>query len=152
MSAIGHKKLKSKKNNNIFFIVFNTLKFDLTIAFLIAIIILISCPLASAVETPNNDNFVNIETGGVDSGDFSDISRVQGKVTVIYKGPAPDAEDDVDNKNNIASASGSSVVETKKNGNPANIEADSMDYDNVRDVYHARGKEYNLQRRRSLCR
>ena len=35
--------------------------------------------------------------------DFSDISSVQGKVTVIYKGPAPDAQDvELDNKNNIA--------------------------------------------------
>jgi LPS-assembly protein len=127
MNAICHKKL-------------NILNLDLTIAFLIAIIIFISCPGASASETKNNDNPVNIKADSMSGDDFSDIAHVQGKVTVIYKGPAPDAEDTkVDNKNNI-SAPGASTVETKNNGNPANIEADSMDYDNVRDVYHARGK------------
>jgi LPS-assembly protein len=127
MNAIGHKKL-------------NILNLDLTIAFLIAIIIFISCFGASASETKNNDNPVNIKADSMNGDDFSDIAHVQGKVTVIYKGPAPDAEDtEVDNKNNI-SAPGASTVETKNNGNPANIEADSMDYDNVRDVYHARGK------------
>jgi len=128
MNAIGHKKL-------------NILNLDLTIAFLIAIIIFISCPGASASETKNNDNPVNIKADSMNGDDFSDVSRVQGKMTVIYKGPAPDAEDTgLDNKNNIAAASGASAVETKNNGNPANIEADSMDYDNVRDVYHAQGK------------
>ena len=127
MNAIGHKKL-------------NILNLDLTIAFLIAIIIFISYSGASASETKNNDNPVNIKADSMNGDDFSDIAHVQGKVTVIYKGPAPDAEDTkVDNKNNI-SAPGALAVETKNNGNPANIEADSMDYDNVRDVYHARGK------------
>jgi len=128
MNAIGHKKL-------------NILNLDLTITFLIAIIIFISCPGASAFETKNNDNPVNIKADSMNGDDLSDVSRVQGKVTVIYKGPAPDAEDiGVNNKNNIAAAPGASAVETKNNGNPANIEADSMDYDNVRDVYHAQGK------------
>ena len=76
MSVIGHKKLKSGKNNNTFF---NILNLDLTIAFLMAIIIFIFCP-------------------------------------------------------------GAFASEPKKNGNPANIEADSIDYDNVSDVYHAEGK------------
>ena len=128
MNAIGHKKL-------------NILNLDLTIAFLIAIIIFISCPGASASETKNNDNPVNIKADSMNGDDLSDVSRVQGKVTVIYKGPAPDAENTgVDNKNNIAAAPGASAVEIKNNGNPANIEADSMAYDNVRDVYHAQGK------------
>ena len=128
MNVIGHKKL-------------NILNLDLTITFLIAIIIFISCPEVSASETKNNDNPVNIKADSMNGDDFSDVSRVQGKVTVIYKGPAPDAENTgVDNKNNIAAVPGASAVETKNNGNPANIEADSMDYDNVRDVYHAQGK------------
>ena len=128
MNAIGHKKL-------------NILNLDLTIAFLITIIIFISCPGASASETKNNDNPVNIKADSMNGDDLSDVSRVQGKITLIYKGPAPDAEDTGgDNKNNIAAAPGASAVETKNNGNPANIEADSMDYDNVRDVYHAQGK------------
>jgi LPS-assembly protein len=128
MNAICHKKL-------------NILNLDLTIAFLMAIIIFISCPGAYASETKNNDNPVNIKADSMNGDNFSDVSRVQGKMTVIYEGPAPDAEDtEVDNKNNIVTAQGASVVETKNNGNPANIEADSMDYDNVSDVYHAQGK------------
>ncbi|MCX5849599.1 MAG: LPS assembly protein LptD [Deltaproteobacteria bacterium] len=108
---------------------------------MIAILIFISCPGASAVETQNNENSVNIETGSMDGGYFPDISRVQGKVTVIYKGPAPDAEDiKLDNKNNITATPEASAAETQNNGNPVNIEADSMDYDNSRDVYHAKGK------------
>jgi len=128
MNAICHKKL-------------NILNLDLTIAFLMAIIIFISCPGAYASETKNNDNPVNIKADSMNGDNFSDVSRVQGKMTVIYEGPAPDAEDtEVDNKNNIVTAQGAYVVETKNNGNPANIEADSMDYDNVSDVYHAQGK------------
>jgi LPS-assembly protein len=135
MGAIGHKIIKSE-NNNMFFI----LRFDLTIAFLIAIVIFISCPGAFAAETVNNDNPVNIGTDNTNSDDVSDEYHVQGKVTVIYKGSAPDADDaEVDHKKNIA-APGSAAAENKNNGNPANIEADSMDYDNVRDVYHAQGK------------
>jgi len=137
MNAIGHEKLKAGKKNNIFSI----LNLDLTIAFLIAIIIFISCPGAFAVEPKNNYNPVNIKADSMNDDNFSDLAHVQGKATVIYKGPAPDAEDtEVDNKYNIASAPGASAVETKNNGNPANIEADSMDYDNVSDVYHAQGK------------
>ena len=38
------------------------------------------------------------------------------------------------------SCPGAFASEPKNNDNPANIEADSMDYDNVSDVYHAQGK------------
>jgi LPS-assembly protein len=128
MNAIGHKKL-------------NILNLNLIIVFLIAVIIFISSPGSSASETKNNDNPDNIKTDSMNGDDFPDIAHVQGKVTVIYKGPALDAEDtEIGNRNNLASAPGASAVETKNNDNPVNVEADSMDYDNVRDVYHAQGK------------
>ncbi len=138
MIAIRQKEINSKRNNNIFFILLNILKVDLTIAFLIAIIILISCPLASAVESTNNENLVKIKADGVNKDSFREVLHTQGGMTLIY---SDDALDEVDMElNNIAPLQGASVSETKKNGNPANIEADSMDYDNVRDVYHAQGK------------
>jgi LPS-assembly protein len=141
MIAIGHKKFKSKKNNNMLFVVCNILKIDLTIAFLIAIMILIFCPSASAVENPDNENLAKIKVDDVNKDSFQEVHRTQGKVVLIYNEDALDEDDmELNNKNDIIPVQGDAVVENKKNGNSASIEADSMDYDNVRDVYHARGK------------
>jgi LPS-assembly protein len=98
MNAIGHKKLK-------------ILNLDLTIAFLIAIIIFISCPGASASETKNNGNPANIEADSMDYDNVRDVYHAQGKVNIIYSGAVLSADDmELDNKNNIATAQGNASL------------------------------------------
>ena len=98
MNAIWHKKL-------------NILNFDLTIAFLMAIIIFISCPGAFAVEPENNGNPANIEADSMDYDNVRDVYHAQGKVNIIYSGAALYADDmTLDNKNNIATAQGSASL------------------------------------------
>ncbi|MGP8154517.1 MAG: LPS-assembly protein LptD [Smithella sp.] len=107
--------------------------FDLTIAFLIAIIILFLPPAAFADGA-----------GSMDDDNSRDVYQVQGKVIVIYSDDAIYAGDDeLDNKKNAAPVQSNNLLKNfgaRSNENPVNIEADSMDYDNVRDVYHAKGK------------
>ena len=72
------------------------------------------------------------------------MSRVQGKVTIIYSGDAGYAGDDeLDNEKDAAPVKDNTLLkkfDAGSNENHVNIEADSMDYDNVSDVYHAKGK------------
>jgi LPS-assembly protein len=128
MNASRHKILKSENNNIIY-----VLKLDLTIAFLMAIIILFLSPAAFAVEA-----------GSIDNDNSGDVSRVQGKVTIIYSGDAGYAGDDeLDNEKDAAPVKDNTLLkkfDAGSNENHVNIEADSMDYDNVNDVYHAKGK------------
>jgi LPS-assembly protein len=122
MSAIGFQQIKSG-NNRIFL-----LRFKLTITFLIALIILISFPAAFAYET-----------AGTDQANSEDVYLVQGKTTVIYKGAAPDAGDDELPGKESAVVANKSEADSPDNGNAVNIEADTMGYDNILNVYHARG-------------
>jgi len=126
MSLIGHKKIKSE-NNNIFI-----LSFDLTIALLVAIIILLS-PAAFAAEA-----------GSPDNSNSYDVYQAKGKVIIIYSGDAVSAGDDeLDNKKDAALVQDNILpknFDANSNKNPVNIDADSMEYDNVRDAYHAKGK------------
>jgi LPS-assembly protein len=107
-----------------------------------AIIILFPCPRVFAVETKNNNNPVNVEANGINHDNSHEAYHIQRKLVLIYSEDAPDADDvDVDNNKNITAAPAASAAETKNNnGSPVNIEADSMDYDNSRDIYHAQGK------------
>ena len=90
MNAIGHKKL-------------NILNLDLTVAFLIAIIIFISCPGAFAVELKNNGNPANIEADSMDYDNSRDVYHAKGKVNTVYSGAALSADEmELDNKINIA--------------------------------------------------
>jgi len=75
------------------------------------------------------------DTDNSKSEDFQEVYIVQGNMTVIYKGSAPDAGDAHPDK--ISSVSDSDVP---AEGNFVSIEADAMDYDHSRDLYHARGK------------
>jgi len=128
MNISGHRNPKSENK-----IIYYILKLDLAIAFLMAIIILFLSPAAFAVDlgSANHDN-------------LSDESRVQGRVTIIYRGDAGFAGDDeLDGKKDAASAQENTLVKNSgdaSHDNHVNIEADSMDYDNVSDVYHAKGK------------
>ena len=107
MDVIWHKKLKSWGGNNNFFI----LRLDLKISFLIAIIILISCPGSSASETKNNDNPVNIEADSMDYDSVRDVYHARGKVNIIYGAVTLYADDvELDNKKNIATAQGSASL------------------------------------------
>jgi LPS-assembly protein len=128
MSAIRRKKLKSESNN-----IFSILKFDLTIAFLLAIIILFLCLAAFAVGADKTDN----------SG-IRDLNNNQRKVIIIYNDDAANANDDeAADKKNAAPAQDNALPKSSAAGNDKNsvtIQANSMDYDNVRDVYHAKGK------------
>ena len=127
INASRHKILKLENNSIIY-----VLKLDLTIAFLMAIIILFLSPAAFAVEA-----------GSIDNDNSGDVSRVQGEITIIYSGDAGYAGDDeLDNKNNAAPVKDNILLkkfDAGNNENHVNIEADSMDYDNVSDVYHAKG-------------
>jgi LPS-assembly protein len=128
MSTIRRKKLKSKNNN-----MFYALQFDLTIAFLLAIIILFLCPAAFAVGAEKSDQ-----------SSIRDLNNNQRKVIIIYNDDAANASDDEpDNKKNAAPAKDDTLLKNSAAGNDKNsvtIEANTMDYDNVRDVYHAKGK------------
>jgi LPS-assembly protein len=105
------------------------------IVLLITVIILSfsSAVFAVDIDSSNSDN-------------IEDVYVVQGKTTVIYKGPAADAEDMLPPNNDKAPSSSAKEnislrnFNPDNNKNPVNIAADSMDYDNVRDVYHAKGK------------
>lgn len=101
--------------------------FHITIVFLAAIIILFLSPAAWALE------------GSADSSASYDIYQVNGKSVIIYSGDAVSAGDDElinrKDENNVLSK----TLNAGSNG-PVNIEADSMDYDNIRDAYHAKGK------------
>jgi len=103
------------------------------IASLFAIIILFLSPLAFAVESGSSDN-----------NNPYDVYQVKGKAVIIYSGDAVCAGDDeLDNKKDAVSILdnlSSKNSDINSNKSPVNIEADSMDYDNVRDAYHARGK------------
>ncbi|MCE5210859.1 MAG: LPS assembly protein LptD [Deltaproteobacteria bacterium] len=109
---------------------------DFIIALLVTVIILFFSSVVTFAADSDSSNGDNIK----------DVYVVQGKTTVIYKGQAADAEDTVpDNGNNAARSPAQEKnsfrnFKTDNNKNPVNIEADSMDYDNVQDVYHARGK------------
>jgi LPS-assembly protein len=109
------------------------LNFYLTVAFLAATIILF---LSSAVFA--------VEAGTPDDSNSYDVYTVKGKTVIIYSGDAVLAGDDeVMNKKESASAPEKVLPKNSDadgNKNPVNIEADSMDYDNVRDAYHAKGK------------
>ena len=101
--------------------------FHITIVFLAAIIIIFLSSAAWALE------------GNADSSASYDIYQVKGKSVIIYSSDAVSAGDDElingkDEKNVL-----SKTLNADSNG-PVNIEADSMDYDNIRDAYHARGK------------
>jgi LPS-assembly protein len=122
MSAIRRKKIKDGKENK-FLLFLNILKINFTIA-VILLTIIVLCPAAFALET--------------DSPDKDNVYIVQGKMAVIYKGPAPDAEDVEPGKSGNMPAA--SAVELPDKAGSVKIEADTMDYDNVRDVYHAQGK------------
>ena len=122
MSAIGRKKIKDGKENK-FLLFLNILKINFTIVFILLMIIVL-CPAAFALET--------------DSPDKDNVYIVQGKMTVIYKGSAPDAEDVEPGKSGNIPAG--SAAELPDKAGFVKIEADTMDYDNVRDVYHAQGK------------
>lgn len=97
------------------FVVCNILKIDLTIAFLIAIMILIFCPSASAVENPDNENLAKIKVDDVNKDSFQEVHRTQGKVVLIYNEDALDEDDmELNNKNDIIPVQGGAVVENKK--------------------------------------
>lgn len=125
-----------ESNRNKIFALFNTEKMDFIIALLVTVIILFFSSVVTFAADSDSSNGDNIK----------DVYVVQGKTTVIYKGQAADAEDTVpDNGNNAARSPAQEKnsfrnFKTDNNKNPVNIEADSMDYDNVQDVYHARGK------------
>lgn len=71
--------------------------------------------------------------------DRDDIYIVRGKMTVIYKGAAPDAEEDIQSEKEHDVSAGHPQELSVKEG-AVSIDADTMDYDHVRDVYHAKGK------------
>lgn len=125
-----------ESNRNKIFALFNTEKMDFIIALLVTVIILFFSSVVTFAADSDSSNGDNIK----------DVYVVQGKSTVVYKGQAADAEDTVpDNGNNAARSPAQEKnsfrnFKTDNNKNPVNIEADSMDYDNVQDVYHARGK------------
>jgi LPS-assembly protein len=106
---------------------------DLTIAFLMAIIILFLSPAAFAADVGSND-----------SSNSYDVYQVKGKAVIIYSGDAVYAGDDeLNNKKDAALVQDTTLpknFDANSNKNSVSIEADSMDYDNVRDVYHAKGK------------
>jgi LPS-assembly protein len=123
---IGRKKLKPDKENK-YFLFLHTLKICLTIVFLFFTII-IPCTSAFAGASDNPDKNNN-----------SNVSLIKGTVTMTDKGAATDAVDDkLDNKDS-AFVPGGFDAKTAGKGKPVNIEADSIDYDNVRDMYHAKG-------------
>lgn len=98
MNAIWHKKL-------------NILNLDLTIAFLMAIIIFIICPGAFAVEPENHGNPVNIEADSMDYDNVRDVYHAKGQVTIVYSDAALSADDmELDNKKNIATAQGNASL------------------------------------------
>ena len=115
-------------------------KIDSIITFLIVTIVLNSCPLTSTAVATSNENLVKIK---LDAGKekIHAIHNAEGKLVLIYSEDAPDAEDvETGGKDDSIPVQETSAAEVGKNGKAASIEADSMDYDNVRDVYHARGK------------
>jgi LPS-assembly protein len=109
------------------------INFYLKMAFGAAIIILFLSPAAFASEA-----------GSADDSNSYDVYRVKGKTIIIYSGDAVSAGDDeLNNKKDSASVQENILPKNSDangNKNSVNIEADSMDYDNVRDAYHARGK------------
>lgn len=135
MKSFECKKRKSK-NNNVFLVVFNILNISLSVSFLIAIIILLSGPSAFAVVAIGNGDLIKVKAS-VNKEKIHAVHNAEGKLILIYSEDAPDAED-IDLS--IVPVQETSAAEFLQNGNTASIEADSMDYDNVRDVYHARGK------------
>ena len=140
MKSIWCMKRKSKNNNDVFPSTLNVLKIDLFSAFLIIIIFLISCPSAFAAASTSNQDLVKIKLD-TNKEKIHAVHNAEGKLVLIYSDDEPDAEDmEFNNKNDLVPAQEASVGENKINGKAVNIEANSMDYDNVRDVYHARGK------------
>jgi LPS-assembly protein len=140
MMSILCKKRESPKNDNKLFVALNMFKIDSIITFLIVTIVLISCPLTSTAVATSNENLVKIK---LDAGKekIHAIHNAEGKLVLIYSEDAPDAEDvETGGKDDSIPVQETSAAEVGKNGKAASIEADSMDYDNVRDVYHARGK------------
>ncbi len=107
--------------------------FYLTMALRVAIIILFISPAAFSAEA-----------GSTDDGNSYDVYQVKGKTIVIYSGDAVSAGDDeLMNKKDSAAVQNNALpknLDAGSNKNPVKIEADSMDYDNVRDAYHAKGK------------
>ena len=119
----GNIKFKySKKNKKSS--LFDLLTPDLILIIFIASMVLFLCSNVFAVQTEIPDK--------------DDVYIVQGKMTVIYKGQAPDAEDSPPDKSSDISADSAAEMSGKEGS--VSIEADTMDYDNVRDVYHAKGK------------
>jgi len=128
------------KNNNIFFVAFDILKVNSFIAFLIVIMFFISSLSAFAALATNNVDLVSIKLEAVQE-EIHAAHNAEGKLVLIYSENAPDAEDvETGGKDDSIPVQETSAAEIGKNGKAASIEADSMDYDNVRDVYHARGK------------
>jgi len=100
----------------------------------------ISSLSAFAALATNNVDLVSIKLEAVQE-EIHAAHNAEGKLVLIYSENAPDAEDvETGGKDDSIPVQETSAAEIGKNGKAASIEADSMDYDNVRDVYHARGK------------
>ncbi|MDI6742212.1 MAG: LPS assembly protein LptD [Smithella sp.] len=84
------------------------------------------------------DAAIAFEPDDSKSKDFQDVYIVQDKMTVIYKGAAPDAGDT--RSGETAGSPVASPVGLPDENGFVRIEADTMDYDNARNLYHARGK------------
>lgn len=90
---------------------FLSLRFDLTIVFLITIIILIAGLPSFAVEPVNNENPVNLEADSMDYDNVRDVYHAKGKAKIIYSGAALYADDmELDNKSNVATVQGSAFL------------------------------------------
>jgi len=99
---------------------------------LLAIIILFLCPAAFAVGTDKTDN-----------SSIRDLNNNQRKVIIIYNDDAAMRVTTSRIIKNAAPVQANSLLKNSAAGNDKNsvtIQANSMDYDNVRDVYHAKGK------------
>ena len=135
MSVSGHK-INHLNSKTLFFVS----KFDLTIALLMIIVMLSSCPPASAVVKVNIAPLVKPEAANEGSRYVADTERVQGGMTIFYDDSAPDEEGMMpDSEGEIAATDHSSWAVSTEN-DVVNIAADSMDYDKTTDVYHAQGK------------
>jgi len=121
MNARGREKIPGEKNSFLSPAVFFTINLCLAV--------FVFSPAGFA-----------LEAGGQTGRDVGEFYIVQGKTVVIYKGQAPDADDErreIEQSDSVARDRDVSPRDVEKT---VTIEADSMGYDNARDAYHARGK------------
>lgn len=120
--TIKHKKIKPESNRMLF------LRYGLMTVFLPLLIVLFLSPAAFAAETANTDAGVR-------------DAQAKRKMMIIYSDDAVYAGDDQPaGEKNAPPLPDQNFNDADHHKASVNINADSIDYDQVREVYHAKGK------------